>query len=478
MAIATASSVEPVPVAPGYGPLDIAPMPYDPAEILETIHMTRVEHLDIRTVTLGISLLDCADRSVRRACDLVAAKLQRAAGDLVATVDRIEAEFGVPIANRRISVTPLAIVGNGFDREGFLALAETLDRTAAQLGIDFVGGFSALVQKGATPGDWTLIDSIAEALARTDRVCSSINVASSRAGINMDAVARMGEVVRATAEATADRSSVGCAKLSVFCNMPDDNPFVAGAMHGVSEPDVVVNVGISGPGVILAAVEQAGDADLGTMAETIKRTAFKVTRMGEMVGRKVSDRLGVDFGIVDLSLAPTPKVRDSVARVIEALGIERVGAPGSTAALALLNDAVKKGGAMASSYVGGMSGAFIPVAEDAGMVSAVEAGALSLEKLEAMTAVCSVGLDMVAVPGDTTAETIAAVIADEMAIGCVNNKTTSVRIIPAIGYAVGDRLEFGGLLGTAPVMPISRFRADRFIQRGGRIPATLQSLTN
>jgi uncharacterized protein (UPF0210 family) len=453
-------------------------MTFDPAEILETIHMTQVEHLDIRTVTMGVSLRGCADESLRSTCNRIEERLLDAAGGLVKAVDEIEAEFGVPIANRRISITPLAIVADRFDQDGFVELAQTLDKTAARLGIDFIGGFSALVQKGATRGDWALMDAIPQALAKTERVCSSINVASTRAGINMDAVARMGQIIKALAENTAHEGSVGCAKLTVFCNMPDDNPFVAGAMHGVSEPDTVINVGISGPGVVLAAIEQAGDVDLGTVAETIKRTAFKVTRMGELVGRKVSKRLAVEFGIVDLSLAPTPAERDSVARVLEALGLDRVGAPGTTAALALLNDAVKKGGAMASSYVGGMSGAFIPVAEDAGMVSAVEAGALTLEKLEAMTAVCSVGLDMVAVPGSTSEETIAAIIADEMAIGTINSKTTSVRIIPAIGKEVGDRIEFGGLLGTAPVMAVSQFRADAFIHRGGRIPAPLQSLTN
>jgi len=456
----------------------IEAMTYDPAEILETIHMTRVEHLDIRTVTLGISLLSCADQSVANTCANIEARLMDVAANLVATVDGIQAEFGVPIANRRISVTPIALVANSFDAEGFMAVARTLDRCAERLGIDYLGGFSALVQKGATRGDWTLIDSIPQVLAATERVCSSVNVASTKAGINMDAVARMGRIVKATAEATKERGSVGCAKLSVFCNMPDDNPFVAGAMHGVSEADAVINVGISGPGVVLAAIEKAGDADLRSIAETIKQTAFKVTRMGELVGRMVSERLGVEFGIIDISLAPTPADRDSVANVLEALGIERVGAPGTTAALALVNDAVKKGGAMASSSVGGMSGAFIPVSEDAGMIAAVEAGALSLEKLEAMTSVCAVGIDMVAVPGDTSPETLAALIADEMAIGCINNKTTSVRIIPAIGHEVGDRLEFGGLLGSAPVMPISRFRADRFVARGGRIPAPLQGLTN
>lgn len=440
--------------------------------------MTRVEHLDIRTVTLGISLRDCSDRSVESACQNIEARLMQVAGALVATVDRVQAEFGVPIANKRISVTPVSIVGDGFDRDGYLAIARTLDKCAERLGIDYLGGYSALVQKGATRGDWALIDSIPDALAQTQRVCSSVNVASTKAGINMDAVARMGRIIKATAEKTAERGSIGCAKLVVFCNVPEDNPFVAGAFHGISEPDAVINVGISGPGVVLHAIEQAGDADLGAIAETIKRTAFKVTRMGELVGRKVSERLGVPFGIVDLSLAPTPVERDSVANVLEALGIERVGAPGTTAALALVNDAVKKGGAMASSYVGGMSGAFIPVSEDAGMIAAVEAGALSLEKLEAMTSVCSVGLDMIAVPGDTSEETLAALIADEMAIGCVNNKTTAVRIIPAIGKVIGDRLEFGGLLGSAPVMPISRFRADRFVRRGGRIPAPLQGLTN
>jgi hypothetical protein len=453
-------------------------MPYDPAEILETIHMMRVEHLDIRTVTLGISLRNCTDRSVQAACANIESRLMQVAGPLVSTVDSVQAEFGVPIANKRIAVTPISIIGDGFDCDGYLAIAKTLDKCAERLGIDFLGGYSALVQKGATRGDWALIDSIPDALAQTQRVCSSVNVASTKAGINMDAVVRMGRIIKATAEKTADRCSIGCAKLVVFCNVPEDNPFVAGAFHGISEPDAVINVGISGPGVVLHAIEQAGDADLGAIAETIKRTAFKVTRMGELVGRKVSERLGVPFGIIDLSLAPTPAERDSVANVLEALGIERVGAPGSTAALALVNDAVKKGGAMASSYVGGMSGAFIPVSEDAGMIAAVEAGALSLEKLEAMTSVCSVGIDMVAVPGDTSPETLAALIADEMAIGCINSKTTAVRIIPAIGKVVGDRLEFGGLLGSAPVMPISRFRADRFVLRGGRIPAPLQGLTN
>jgi len=453
-------------------------MTYDPAEILETIHMTRVEHLDIRTVTLGISLLSCADQSVEKTCALIEARILGTAERFVATVDGIQAEFGVPIATRRISVSPIALVGAGFDSEGLARVARTLDRCAERLGIDYLGGYSALVQKGATRGDWALIESIPQVLSTTQRVCSSVNVASTKAGINMDAVARMGHIVKATAEATKDRGSVGCAKLAVFCNMPDDNPFVAGAMHGVSEADAVINVGISGPGVVLAAIEKAGDADLRSIAETIKQTAFKVTRMGELVGRKVSERLGIEFGIIDISLAPTPSERDSVANVLEALGIERVGAPGTTAALALVNDAVKKGGSMASSSVGGMSGAFIPVSEDAGMIAAVEAGALSLEKLEAMTSVCAVGLDMVAVPGDTSAETLAALIADEMAIGCINNKTTAVRVIPAIGKEVGDRLEFGGLLGSAPVMPISRFRADRFVARGGRIPAPLQGLTN
>jgi uncharacterized protein (UPF0210 family) len=453
-------------------------MTYDPAEILETIHMTRVEHLDIRTVTLGISLLSCADQSVAKTCALIEKRLMETASQLVPAVDAVQAEFGVPIANRRISITPISLVGNSFDPEGLLEVARTLDRCAERLGIDYLGGYSALVQKGATRGDWALIESIPRALAETRRVCSSVNVASTKAGINMDAVLHMGRIIKATARATQDRGSVGCAKLSVFCNMPEDNPFVAGAMHGVSEPDAVINVGISGPGVVLAAIEKAGDADLRSIAETIKQTAFKVTRMGELVGRMVSQKLGVEFGIIDISLAPTPAERDSVANVLEALGIERVGAPGTTAALAMVNDAVKKGGSMASSSVGGMSGAFIPVSEDAGMIAAVEAGALTLEKLEAMTSVCAVGLDMVAVPGDTSEETLAALIADEMAIGCINNKTTSVRVIPAIGKEVGERLEFGGLLGSAPVMPISRFRADRFVSRGGRIPAPLQALTN
>jgi uncharacterized protein (UPF0210 family) len=453
-------------------------MAFDPAEILETIHMTRVEHLDIRTVTLGVSLRGCACETVAATAREIEKRLLDVGGPLVETVDRVQAEFGVPIANRRVSVTPLAIVADRFDSEGMVELAMALDRAAGRLGIDYIGGFSALVQKGTTRGDRALMDAIPAALSKTARVCSSINVASTRAGINMDAVALMGRIIKATALATEAHGSVGCAKLTVFCNIPDDNPFVAGAMHGVSEADATINVGISGPGVVLTAIEEAGDVDLGTLAETIKRTAFKVTRMGELVGRKVSERMAVPFGIVDLSLAPTPAERDSVARIIEALGIERVGAPGSTAALAMLNDAVKKGGAMASSYVGGMSGAFIPVSEDDGMVRAVEAGALTLEKLEAMTSVCSVGLDMVAVPGSTSAETISAIIADEMAIGCINNKTTSVRIIPVVGKEVGDKVEFGGLLGSAPIMVVSRFRADKFIQRGGRIPAPLQALTN
>ena len=453
-------------------------MQIDQREIIETIRMTTAEHLDIRTVTVGISLRDCRGATPDETGERIVAKINRIAGELPKMARQVAADYGTPIANTRVSVTPVSIMADGFDSDGMKTVGRALDRAAEQVGVDYIAGFSALVQKGATPGDWALIDAIPEVLSTTERVCSSINVASTKAGINMDAVRRMGEVVKATAEATADRGAIGCAKLVVFSNVPEDNPFVAGAFHGVSEPDNVINVGISGPGVILEAIRTAGACDLGALAETIKRTAFKVTRMGEMVGRQMSQRLRIPFGIVDISLAPTPQEGDSVAQVIEAMGISRCGAPGTTAALAMLNDAVKKGGLMASSYVGGMSGAFIPVAEDAGMIAAVEAGALSLEKLEAMSAVCSVGLDMVAVPGSTSAETIAAIIADEMAIGVVNNKTTAVRIIPVPGKNIGDRVDFGGLLGTGPIMPVPRFDADRFVRRGGRIPAPTVALTN
>ncbi|MBD3299422.1 MAG: DUF711 family protein [candidate division Zixibacteria bacterium] len=453
-------------------------MPIDQREIIETIRMTTAEHLDIRTVTVGISLRDCRGATPDETGEKIIARIRTVASNLADAARGVEADFGTPIANTRVAVTPIAIIADGFDVQGMGTVGRALDTAAEAVGVDYIGGFSALVQKGATTGDWALIDAIPELLSTTQRVCSSVNVASTKAGINMNAVFRMGRVVKQTAELTADQGAIGCAKLVTYCNIPEDNPFVAGAMHGISEPDAVINVGISGPGVILEAVRSAGACDLGNLAETIKRTAFKVTRMGEMVGREMSRRLGIPFGIVDISLAPTPQEGDSVAQVIEAMGISRCGAPGTTAALAMLNDAVKKGGLMASSYVGGMSGAFIPVAEDAGMIAAVEAGALSLEKLEAMSSVCSVGLDMVAIPGSTSAETIAGIIADEMAIGTVNNKTTAVRIIPVPGKNIGDRVDFGGLLGSGPIMPVPRFDADEFIHRGGRIPAPTISLTN
>lgn len=451
-------------------------MTYKPDEIIETIHMTEVEHLDIRTVTMGISLRDCSDPDPERLLNNIRTKIMTTAKDHVKTVETISSEFGIPIANKRISVTPISIVADGHDVGTFVNVARTLDSCAKELGIDYLGGYSALVQKGMTRGDKNLIESIPEAIGSTDTVCSSINIGSTKAGINMDAVGLMGHIVKRLAERTD--LAIGCAKLVVFANAVEDNPFIAGAFHGVSEPEVVINVGISGPGVVLSSIKKAGDCDLGVLAEVIKRTSFKVTRMGEMVGRKVSERLGYPFGIVDLSLAPTPAEGDSVADIIEAMGLERCGCHGTTAALMMLNDAVKKGGLMASSYVGGMSGAFIPVSEDAGMIRAVEAGAISLEKLEAMTSVCSVGLDMVAVPGDTTPETIAAIIADQAAIGCSNNKTTAVRIIPVPGKMVGQSAEYGGLLGTAPIMPVSMFHSDKFIKRGGRIPAPASGINN
>ncbi len=451
-------------------------MPYDPREIIETIHMTEVEHLDIRTVTMGISLRDCSDPDPEKMLSKIKNKVLSKAENHVKTVEAVSTEFGIPIANKRLAVTPIAVVADGHEKATFIEIAKTLDACAAELGIDYLGGYVALVQKGMTVGDRNLIETIPDALANTERVCAAVNVASTKAGINMDAINRMGHVIKELAEKTPN--AIGCCKLVVFANSVEDNPFIAGAFHGVSEPDTVINVGISGPGVVLSAVKKAGQCDLGVLAEVIKRTAFKVTRMGEMVGRKVSERLGVEFGIIDLSLAPTPAEGDSVADIIEAMGIERCGSPGSTAALMLLNDAVKKGGLMASSYVGGLSGAFIPVSEDAGMIRAVEAGAMTLEKLEAMTSVCSVGLDMVAIPGDTPAETIAAIIADEAAIGVVNNKTTAVRIIPVPGKMVGQSVEYGGLLGTAPIMQVSKFSSRNFILRGGRIPAPSTGINN
>ncbi len=453
-------------------------LPYLPAEIIETIRMIQSENLDIRTITMGISLRDCAAGSVAETARKIYDKVTRRAEKLVQTGEDISREFGIPIINKRISVTPIALIGESCAENDYLLLAQALDKAAQEVGVNFIGGFSALVHKGFTKGDENLLRAIPQALARTERVCSSVNVATTKAGINMDAVYRMGQIIKETAELTRENGAFGCAKLVVFCNTPEDNPFMAGAFHGIGEPECVINVGVSGPGVVLNAVKNNPEADFGSLATIIKNTAFKVTRMGELVGREAARRLGVPFGIVDLSLAPTPAVGDSVADILQAMGLEKVGGHGTTAALALLNDAVKKGGAMASSYVGGLSGAFIPVSEDAGMIRAVEEGSLSLDKLEAMTCVCSVGLDMIAVPGDTSAETLAAIIADEVAIGMINKKTTAVRIIPVPGKKVGEKVEFGGLWGSAPVMPVHQYSAERFVKRGGRIPAPIQSLTN
>lgn len=447
-------------------------------EIMETIRMVQQENLDIRTITMGISLRDCAGSDPKKTAQKMYDKITRLAERLVQVGGEIEAEYGIPIVNKRISVTPVSLVAEACDTEDYTVFAQAMDRAAAEVGVNFIGGFSALVHKGCTTGDSRLLNAIPQALAVTERVCSSVNVATTKAGINMNAVYRMGQIIKETARLTADRDGLGCAKLVVFANVPEDNPFMAGAFHGVGEPECVINVGVSGPGVVKNAVEKTKGKDFGELAETIKRTAFKVTRMGELVGRAASQKLGMPFGIIDLSLAPTPAVGDSVAEILEAMGLERCGTHGTTAALALLNDAVKKGGAMASSYVGGLSGAFIPVSEDAGMIRAVEEGALTLDKLEAMTCVCSVGLDMIAVPGETSAETIAAIIADEAAIGVINQKTTAVRIIPAPGKKVGEYVEYGGLLGRAPVMPVNGFSADEFVQRGGRIPAPIHSLRN
>ncbi len=447
-------------------------------EIMETIKMIDDEHLDIRTITMGISLLDCIDSSAEKACEKIYEKITRLAKDLVKTGEDISRQYGIPIINKRISVTPISIIAGASDAESYVMFAETLDRAAKATGVNFIGGFSALVQKGFTKGDRILIDSIPEALAKTERVCSSVAVGSTKAGINMDAVKLMGQIIKKTAEITADNDSFGCAKLVVFSNAVEDNPFMAGAFHGVGEGDCVINVGVSGPGVVKAALSKVKGADFGTVAETIKKTAFKITRMGQLVAQEASRRLNVPFGIVDLSLAPTPEVGDSVAYILEEMGLEKCGTHGTTAALALLNDAVKKGGVMASSYVGGLSGAFIPVSEDAGMIAAAECGTLTLDKLEAMTCVCSVGLDMIAVPGDTTAETISAIIADESAIGMINQKTTAVRIIPVVGKTVGESVEFGGLLGYAPIMPVHSESSAEFINRGGRIPAPIHSLKN
>ena len=449
-------------------------------DILETIHMIQDENLDIRTVTMGISLLDCIDSDIDKACERIYEKITRQAENLVPVCQEIEKELGIPIINKRISVTPIAMIAAACRSKDVVKFAVTLEKAARTVGVNFIGGYSALVQKGFAAGDRELIESIPEALSVTEHICSSVNIGSTKTGINMDAVAMMGKAVRETAERTADRECIGAAKLVVFCNAPEDNPFMAGAFHGPGEPDCVINVGVSGPGVVRAALArpEAQGLDLSGVADLIKRTAFKITRMGQLVAQRASERLGVQFGIVDLSLAPTPAVGDSVAHILEEIGLESVGACGTTACLAMLNDAVKKGGVMASSHVGGLSGAFIPVTEDAGMIDAARSGALTIEKLEAMTAVCSVGLDMINIPGDTPAEVISAIIADEAAIGMVNSKTTAVRVIPAIGKKEGEELNFGGLLGSGPVMSVNRNSPLKFISRGGRIPAPLQSLKN
>lgn len=447
-------------------------------DILETQDMIDKQHLDIRTITMGISLLDCCDPDLKTCCEKIYKKITTYAKDLVKVGEDIEREFGIPIVNKRISVTPIALVAGACEAESYVEIAKTMDAAAKTCGVNFIGGFSALVQKGATSGDWKLIRSIPEALAVTERVCASVNVGSTKAGINMDAVAEMGKIVKLTAEATADNDSLGCSKLVIFANAVEDNPFMAGAFHGVGEPECVLNVGVSGPGVVYHALQSVKGQPFDVVAETIKKTAFRITRMGQLVGVEASKRLGVPFGIVDLSLAPTPAVGDSVARILEEMGLEVCGTHGTTAALAMLNDAVKKGGVMASNHVGGLSGAFIPVSEDEGMIAAAESGTLTLEKLEAMTCVCSVGLDMIAVPGDTSAATISAIIADEAAIGMVNTKTTAVRIIPAVGKTLGDSVEIGGLFGSAPIMPVHSESSEAFIARGGRIPAPLQSLKN
>ena len=451
---------------------------YDMNDILETLNMIRDECLDIRTITMGISLFDCQSDDEKRLADKIYDKIMSSAKDLVKTGEDIEKVYGIPIINKRVAVTPIAMMAGGLGREGVLRIAKTLDKAAHELGINFIGGYSALVQKGFTNSARTLIDSIPEALACTERVCSSVNVASTKAGINMDAVEEMGHIIKQTAYLTRDNGSIGCAKLVVFANVPEDNPFMAGAFHGIGEPETVINVGVSGPGVVASAIRRAGDCDLSALAETVKRTAFKITRVGQLVAREAAERLNIPFGIVDLSLAPTPAVGDSVAYILESMGLEKCGCPGTTAALALLNDAVKKGGVMASSQVGGLSGAFIPVSEDAGMIEAAKCGALSLSKLEAMTAVCSVGLDMIAVPGDTSDAILSGIIADEISIGVVNTKTTAVRIIPAYGKSVGDSVSFGGLLGEAPVMPVSSYSPAVFVGRKGRIPAPIQRLKN
>ena len=451
---------------------------YEIKDVLETTRMITQNNLDVRTITMGISLRDCADPDVKVCAQKIYDKITTKAKDLVKVGEQLEAELGVPIIHKRISVTPISLVGEACKTDSYVPLAKALDDAAKAVGVNFIGGFSALVEKGYTHGDRTLIRSIPEALSTTDIVCSSVAIGSTKAGINMDAVREMGQVVKETARRTADQDALGCAKLVIFCNPVQDNPFMAGAFHGVTEPETVINVGVSGPGVVKHALEAVRGEDIGVVAETIKKTAFKITRVGQLVAQEAAKRLNTQFGIIDLSLAPTPAVGDSVAHILEEIGLESCGCPGTTAALAMLNDSVKKGGLMASSYVGGLSGAFIPVSEDAGMIAAVEKGSLTIEKLEAMTCVCSVGLDMIAVPGDTTAETISAVIADEAAVGMINNKTTAVRLIPVPGKKVGDKVEFGGLLGYAPIIAVNSFKPDVFIHRGGRIPAPVRSLTN
>ena len=449
-------------------------------EVFETNKMIEKENLDVRTITMGISLLDCADSNLDVLCQNIYDKICRLAKDLVKTGEDISREFGIPIVNKRIAITPISLVGGSACKtpDDYVKVAKVLDRAAKTVGVNFLGGYSAVVSKGMSKSDELLIRSIPKALAETDFICSSINVGSTKTGINMDAVKLMGEIVKQTAEATKERASIGCAKLVVLCNAPDDNPFMAGAFHGVSEADAVISVGVSGPGVVKYALESVRGESIEVLCETIKRTAFKITRVGQLVAKEASSRLGIPFGIIDLSLAPTPAVGDSVADILKEIGLEHPGAPGTTAALALLNDQVKKGGIMASSYVGGLSGAFIPVSEDQGMIDAVEAGALTIEKLEAMPCVCSVGLDMIAIPGDTPATTISGIIADEAAIGMINQKTTAVRVIPAVGMKVGDNVDFGGLLGHAPIMPVNRFSCEAFVNRVGRIPAPVHSFKN
>ena len=449
-------------------------------EVNETNKMIEQENLDVRTITMGISLLDCIDSDIEKVNDNIYNKIKKYAANLVETGEQISKEFGIPVVNKRISVTPIALVGGAACKtiDDYVSIAKTLDKVATEVGVNFIGGFSALVSKGMTPSEELLIRSIPKALASTGRVCSSVNVGSTKTGINMDAVRLIGEIIKETAELTKEDDSLGCAKFVVFCNAPDDNPFMAGAFHGVTEADAIINVGVSGPGVVRTALSKVRGESFEVLCETIKKTAFKVTRVGQLVAQEASKRLGVPFGIVDLSLAPTPAIGDSVADVLCEIGLEYVGAPGTTAALALLNDQVRKGGVMASSYVGGLSGAFIPVSEDQGMIDAVQAGALTIEKLEAMTCVCSVGLDMIAIPGDTKATTISGIIADEMAIGMINQKTTAVRVIPVVGKGVGEIVEFGGLLGYAPIMPVNQFSCDAFVNRKGRIPAPIHSFKN